>query len=465
VSPTTDNSGAVQLSLFPVDEEESVLLAQGKQYSALPDVARKLVRAYLRAKAKGLCRKQSDWLRESGMPTSTAHDALKRHEGAIWVAITEASQLLCVRGAQDGALAIAVAGQRILEDLVSRRRSTADITPTERGLLQDCQVLLGLRLPGASAASATITLPDGTRVQAAAGSGPTEDGAAAVLASLRESVGRIMRAGAEADGADSVRGEVRALEAGDLAERDAEAVLGEVRPAAAVAVVETVRDGGSGMERVPETSKAVGFGSTAVAVLAMVLALSLNGSARALEGVGGGTGGLGRREFAAVDLYPCERTGCGNFSENHQEGSRTARERVAPGSGAPGLAGPLRAAWTARQVYAPEGARGLASGLRCQEGASLWAVAFAGGQPGPCQAFAPTCRGLAVRPLLRVSCAGPGPGRTRPTNQGGRAPCVALAVLAPLHFFVKGAGLATVASPGKVGRIGTAFDREMAADG
>jgi hypothetical protein len=365
----------VQLSLFPVDEEERVLLSQGRLYQALPDVAQQLVRAYLRTRAKGACRRQADWIRETGLPASTAHDALKRHEAAIWPAIMEACQLVCLRGAQDGVLAVTVAGRIILEDLVTRRRSPSQLTPTERGLLQDNMAMLGLRLPGSSASGVAVTLPDGTRVEASTAQASSEEEALSMFALLRAKVDRICGAGSEAGAADSVRGQAGAepaapgglgLEAGraieEMRDLDLAAEAAEIGadPALGVgqkpAVTETEAAAEPGTAVVLEKGVPDGFGSSRVAVLAVLAAAAVLGFGVSAAGGGlaaggfrsggegreeyggGGWGGLGRRENAAGLYVSSGRVRCEKITKKKFAGPVLAVARV---SAAP-LSGILR---------------------------------------------------------------------------------------------------------------------------
>lgn len=196
----------VQLALFPVDDEERVLLSQGRLYAALPEDARRLVRAYLVMLREGNGCRQADWIRASGMPASTAHDALKRHEAQLWPAIQEACQLLGVRGAQFGAMALPVAGQIILRDLLQGRRSTSSLTTVELGILRECAAMVGLRPVGLSA-GVSVSTPDGTTVTAIAGeAGLSQEDLAERLRSLRGRLVRTAAAGSEAAGPDSLRG-------------------------------------------------------------------------------------------------------------------------------------------------------------------------------------------------------------------------------------------------------------------
>lgn len=202
------NTVPVQMALFPCDEEEQVLLAQGSRYAALPDVAQSLVRAYIRMLREGNGTRQADWIRTSDLPSSTAHDAIRRHQVELWPAIQEACQLLGVRGAAFGGLALVAAGVRLFEDLTQGRRSTSSLTPVERDIMRDCAAMAGVRLGGGMAVE--VTSPDGTRISAAAAVAG-EDEARQVLAALRERTGRIRKALDEAEAADSGRATAAAV--------------------------------------------------------------------------------------------------------------------------------------------------------------------------------------------------------------------------------------------------------------
>jgi len=323
-------SGPIQLALFPVDEEERVLLAQGRLYAALPEDARRMVRAYLAMIREGNGRRQADWIRASGMAQSTAHDIIKRYEVQLWPAIQEACQLLGGRGAAFGAMAIPVAGQIILRDLVQGKRSTASLTQVEFGILKECEVILGLRPVGISAGM-SVTAPDGTTMTAVAGDGglsPSE--LAEGLRLLRGRMRRTEGAGGEAERPDSVRpaaegvpavleGTARAEGAGPAeaaegavgeAQRAAEAQSGAVQGLPAATVRGTV---GEPAARLDDPAQTAGNGrdgsrlaaaTAAVLVLLGVLAVALGGAARVgLQGGRGVAGAWGRAaEGTPVDI-------------------------------------------------------------------------------------------------------------------------------------------------------------------
>jgi hypothetical protein len=407
-------SAPVQLALFPLDEEERILLAQGRLYQALPEVGQQLVRAYLRAMAKGVSQRQADWLRETGLPKSTAHDALMRHEAAVWPAIVEATQLVCVRGAQAAPRAVVVAVQVIHDDLVTGRRHPSQLTSGEISLLREGMAMCGMRLPGSSASGVSVTLPDGTRVEASTAQAASEDEARTMLALLRAGPVRSAVEAAEAGGADSVRGAEAALEAaaGGGDREVGPGVVGVLGSAVAM----TATAGDPGTEAPAEKGVAVARGSSVGAVMALAVGLAM-----ALPAVGGGVGGsagwrsaavggegreepgvgggaMGRRENAAVLYVSSERTRGENFSE---------KSRAWPG-GSPG-----------------QRSESLCGGQKASSDSRTTPISGGSRERGPDPA--PISTRALVWPWLPVArgwfAVGPGPGRTaggRELPGGGR---------------------------------------------
>ena len=261
----TAHQPSVQLSLFPVDDEERVLLAQGRLYQALPEVGQQLVRAYLRMMRAGAGCRQADWIRETGLPGSTAHDAIKRHEAVIWPVIMEACQLLGVRGAQVGGMALVAAGVLLFRELIAGRRSTSTLTPVELSIMRDCAAMSGVRLPGASVAGITVTTADGTRVEASTVQAPSEDMARAILADLRARADRTRGADLEAGGTDSLRTvEVRVVPAPADGDRGADPGRRQGFDASVAVVSLTVAEDIPGTEWVPEMVETDVLGSSVV---------------------------------------------------------------------------------------------------------------------------------------------------------------------------------------------------------
>ena len=385
---------AVQLTLFPVDQEESTLLAQGRLYAALPDDAKRMVRAYLTMLRRGEGCRQADWIRASGLATSTAHDTIKRHEAQLWPAIQEACQLLGVRGAQVGSLALVAAGVILFRDLVSGLRSTSSLTQVELSIMRDCAAMTGLR-PAGIAAGVTVTGPDGSTLTALAGSdaGLSPSELAEGLRLLRGRMERTARPGGEAGGADSARGgDVQGVPAGAV-DPGAEVLeaAGAVDPGAedlVPAVSETVggevgeaggglaeADNGRGGSRMVAAAGAVAVWFGLVAGLSAAAGGGPAAAAGRPVGGPGGVGGAWGRAENGTPAYVVQWAGSAGKISSRKPAGGFSR----PGGlqGARGLVAPC-VAW----VHRP--GRGLATAVADRGG---WCIAATGpGSDSRCQA-------------------------------------------------------------------------------
>jgi hypothetical protein len=162
-------AGKRQLSLFPDEGDEDLLLTNSKAFANLPDEGKILVRGYVEAVGKcdrsGKRFTKRAWAEACGMAPTSLADKLKKWGVRIDIAIRECTIIAGENGAMAGAEALSLLGADMKQAILDGKLSWKNFTVGHLKLAESCARMAGFAVDLPSRSKLTLRDDKGNSVE------------------------------------------------------------------------------------------------------------------------------------------------------------------------------------------------------------------------------------------------------------------------------------------------------------